>query len=284
VNPRALTFADSIKLETAKARALFTTGGWNAIMRTAANRAGSAWAFKYLPLRWQNGYARSVLGYRGANRRSPKWVREQGAPLLFRSLCDAMFEGWDPWSSNPIPEAPFRRWLRSASIATGKFNTSNSGQWQTAKNEYRAWAKRLVETRLAGVSRAKFPFLDSGEWVERAATGTTVEARATKGNAKAVIRVPIGHPIGAKTSKQFRRIPERERAFIAEEFARSVRLLLSAHSPAQPTKKPLALKGLAASSRQGLSSRAAGAVRSALSGAGAGATRTPRTIAQGVAA
>lgn len=56
-------FGEEIQLASARARHLFTTSGWNTVIRAAGQATGVDYLGTYVPLRWNRGYARSQLFY-----------------------------------------------------------------------------------------------------------------------------------------------------------------------------------------------------------------------------
>ena len=62
-------FGEEIKLESERARRLFTTSGWNTVVRAAGQSAGVRFLENFIPLRWSKAYAVGQLLYsRGGNR------------------------------------------------------------------------------------------------------------------------------------------------------------------------------------------------------------------------
>ena len=56
-------FGEEIKLESERARRLFTTGGWNTVIRASGQVAGVRFLENYVPLRWSKAYAVGQLLY-----------------------------------------------------------------------------------------------------------------------------------------------------------------------------------------------------------------------------
>lgn len=62
-------FGEEIRLESERARHLYTQKGWNTLVRAAGQGTGSRFLEDYIPLRWNKAYAVAQLFYsRGGNR------------------------------------------------------------------------------------------------------------------------------------------------------------------------------------------------------------------------
>jgi len=179
VSPSSYTVNKDTALRLgAKGRRVFTPAGWNQCLRDAGKYAGDWWIGHYGVLRFNAGYATSVLGYRPGDR---KRIR--------------MRRGEDPFYSSGQFMAGFNTRSRTESTATkgiARFFVIIPGGWLNTHPEHVATFRKVPPREKEAVSRefrrALIVSLQSGRVAHAQKIQAKAQAKLEKKAANAAAR------------------------------------------------------------------------------------------------
>lgn len=202
----------------------------NRFVRGALVHAGDRWIGGFLPKRFTDYVKRQPFGYREMGRKGTvQKLRRMG---LMQDIFNQYLSGWDPWgTTGKFPQARFIAWLKYEQ-RSGFFLFTRSGKWNGARAEFRRWAKRLVEGKVAGLKAKLTPLIQSGRLRDTALAGAT--ARATVTGKRETLTVTIPRPVDVQTGADGRQkiivrgsdivlrcltmVPSWENSFVAAQF------------------------------------------------------------------
>jgi hypothetical protein len=180
--------------------AIFNVRERNKIIKQSMLSAGQQLVVKFWAKRFTSYVVRAPFSYpKKPVKLGVKKLRGQslgnesssiGLGQLWTRIKQREFFGWDPWSSYPIPDELFKKWI-----------TENSGQYGRTKDEYararsdlRRWAKKRTHEYAANLIEDEviLPLVDSGLLRKLATQNTSVKAVSTQKRSRCTIATPRG--------------------------------------------------------------------------------------------
>jgi hypothetical protein len=208
--------AMAIEMEEHLHKLMFSDSDWNRIVRSSMHELGSWFATERVPLR-PTEYATTHLGYPGKKYNRKSFMAAALADGTVQRICNRDFGGWNPWrdGTSKIPGPIWQQWLRIGK-ASGRYVFSRTGEFKTAKRDFRAHVKARVrmalQERIDGefTDAGEVPLVHSGE-LRDGLGGTVVTATATSSSAKTHISIPSPHArVHPKVDAVMRRINPQE--------------------------------------------------------------------------
>lgn len=207
--------------------ALFSLHAQNTMKRAAMNAGGDAWRAAFLPKRFSSyverrpfPYPRHNIGFYLAK------ARRMG---LLKVIFQRFLGGWDPWGNERIPDDRFMAWLKHERAA-GNFGKSRTGEFKTARSEFRQWAKRLVRNQIAEMRDKKVfePLIESGGLAISAIINSRTVATSTAKRTILRIKIPFPGPRNPRVAEVIKTLPRWEVAYIAKHAGIAMRHWLNA--------------------------------------------------------
>ena len=194
ITPRETVQAGPLKAEIANGHRILSwmsTKARNAMMRDSMHTAASRWRAEFVPMRFTAYVKRSPFTYKYS--RAIAWHRAK-APLGLFDQVAMQFDGYNPYSKGAVAvfgakyEAFLKYWR-----SQGKYRTSITGDYTTAKQDYRVWVKRNFRNAFTkwydATKDTALPLMLSGQLSNAVLTGQVI-ARSTTKNTKATVTLP----------------------------------------------------------------------------------------------
>lgn len=198
---------------------LLTQSTQNAIIREALTQAGQGWIAAFLPKRFGDYVSHPPFPY-DIPRRDGFYLNKARRMGLLAPVCQRLFNGWDPWSSNRPGPALIETWKRQH---PGKYKRSITGQYSGLIADLRRSAKAMVMQQVNQWFRDNVfvELVESGA-LQASSQNARATATATSSRQQIRIAVPFPGPRNPRVGDTIRTIPRWEVAYIARVVKASI--------------------------------------------------------------
>jgi hypothetical protein len=108
--------------------------------------------------------------------------------------------------------------LRFSDYSVDRLGYNPTANWESFKSIMAASQKKLRKTYRRVMAPQPIPMVFTGDMRKAALGRNSIKATATKGKGVAAIRIPFGHPVQAKLSNLFRKLPPKEMEALQSAF------------------------------------------------------------------